>query len=44
MNDEGPTRTTFSDLVGSTTNQDKFFTSLVKFMTKYGFDGVDIDW
>lgn len=45
MNDpDQPTRTTFSDLVGSTSNQAQFFQSLIQFMQTYGLDGVDIDW
>ncbi|KAI5305673.1 hypothetical protein KEM56_003677 [Ascosphaera pollenicola] len=31
-------------LAGSKDAQDKFFKSLVHFMSTYGFDGVDIDW
>ena len=45
MNDpDQPTFKTFSDLAGSKDAQTKFFTSLISFMTQYGFDGVDIDW
>ncbi|KAK4441922.1 chitinase [Podospora aff. communis PSN243] len=44
MNDEGPYRTAFSDMAGSTANQDVFFESLIKFMEENNFDGVDIDW
>lgn len=38
------TRTTFSDIAGSTANQRAFFASLISFMATYNFDGVDIDW
>ena len=34
----------FSDMVGSPASRSAFITSLEKFMDKYGFDGVDIDW
>lgn len=45
MNDpDQRTATTFSDLAASTANQNKFFASLIAFMSNYGFDGVDIDW
>ncbi|KKK25249.1 hypothetical protein ARAM_003184 [Aspergillus rambellii] len=45
MNDANqPTAKTFSNLAGSESAQKKFFTSLVHFMSTYGFDGVDIDW
>lgn len=44
MNDPGPYQTTFSDLAASVEAQDAFAKSLVDFMEKYGFDGVDIDW
>jgi chitinase len=44
FSDPGPTATTFSDLAASSSNQEKFFTSLVSFMSTYDFDGVDIDW
>jgi GH18 family chitinase len=40
----GPTSFTFSDLVGSTIAQSKFFASLLTFMSQYGFDGIDMDW
>ncbi|GKZ91107.1 hypothetical protein AnigIFM59636_003304 [Aspergillus niger] len=42
-NDPGPTAMTFSDLAASTSNQNKFFDSLTKFMSTYDLDGVDID-
>ncbi|KAJ5510933.1 Glycoside hydrolase superfamily [Penicillium expansum] len=39
------TATTFSDLVAATTaKQNVFFTSLINFMSTYGFVGMDIDW
>ncbi|KAJ1323423.1 chitinase [Microdochium nivale] len=45
MNDpDQPTKRTFSELAASKTHQDAFFTSLLSYMDKYGFDGVDIDW
>lgn len=45
MNDpDQPTAATFSDLAGSESAQSAFFSSLVHFMSTYGFDGVDIDW
>jgi chitinase len=44
FNDPGPTATTFSDIAGSETNTNKFTQSLIRFMSTYNFDGVDIDW
>ncbi len=44
FNDPGPTAQTFSQLVGSSSAQSAFFSSLLSFMQQYGFDGVDIDW
>ncbi|KAG6006481.1 hypothetical protein E4U21_007025 [Claviceps maximensis] len=44
FNDPGPTQTTFSDVAGSAANTDVFLGSLVRFLDRYGFDGVDIDW
>ena len=44
FNDPGPTQTTFSDLAGSQSAQSSFFNSLISFMTRNGFDGVDLDW
>jgi GH18 family chitinase len=44
FNDPGPTSTTFSDMAKSLTNQKKFISSIIRFMAKYDFDGVDIDW
>ena len=45
MNDpDQPTAKTFSQLAASPAAQKEFFSSLVNFMSTYGFDGVDIDW
>ena len=33
-----------TELPASETHQDLFFASLLSFMDKYGFDGIDIDW
>ena len=42
--DEGPTRTTWSDLASSATNRKAFITSTIEFIKKYGFEGFDVDW
>lgn len=42
--DDQPTATTFSDLAASTSAQKEFFASLITFLVKNNFDGVDIDW
>ena len=39
-----PTAATFSDLAASPQAQTAFAESLIKLMTTFGFDGVDIDW
>lgn len=44
FNDPGPTAKVFTNLANSDENMDKFFRSLISFMTTYDFDGVDIDW
>ncbi|KAM0187752.1 hypothetical protein ACHAPI_010980 [Fusarium lateritium] len=44
MNDPGKYRTVFSDLAKSEEKQDVFFDSLVSFLQRYNFDGVDLDW
>ncbi|KAL7622471.1 hypothetical protein AAE478_007977 [Parahypoxylon ruwenzoriense] len=44
MNDPGPYRTVFSDLARSQSAQDEFFESVVTFLERNGFDGIDIDW
>ena len=45
MNDPNETTFhTFSHLAGSQGDQTTFVKSLISFMQKYGFDGVDIDW
>ncbi|KAH2125637.1 hypothetical protein KXW75_003140 [Aspergillus fumigatus] len=44
FNDPGPTANTFSELAASKSKQSTFFESLLSFLDKYGFDGVDLDW
>ncbi|KAG4273145.1 chitinase [Fusarium proliferatum] len=44
MNDPGKYRTVFSDLAKSEKKQDAFFDSLITFLQRYDFDGVDLDW
>ena len=39
-----PTQKRFSDMASTVPNREKFINSLVAFITKYGLDGVDIDW
>lgn len=44
-NPGAPTHTTFSDLAGASEDrQRRFIRSLIGFMSKFDFDGVDIDW
>ncbi|KAL2862706.1 glycoside hydrolase superfamily [Aspergillus lucknowensis] len=44
MNDPGKYRKVFSDLAASKDAQDEFFESVVSFLARYSFDGVDLDW
>ncbi|KAI9798404.1 MAG: hypothetical protein M1833_004798 [Piccolia ochrophora] len=44
FSNEGPTRTTWSDMSSNEANRAAFITSLVQFMDQYGFQGVDLDW
>ncbi|KAL2060601.1 hypothetical protein VTL71DRAFT_9242 [Oculimacula yallundae] len=39
-----PTSTYFSDMASTVPNRETFINSLTSFLTKYGLDGVDIDW
>ncbi|GAA82059.1 class V chitinase [Aspergillus luchuensis IFO 4308] len=43
FNDPGSTANTFSELAASKSKQSTFFESLLSFLDKYGFDGVDLD-
>ncbi|KAI7511872.1 glycoside hydrolase [Hortaea werneckii] len=43
-NDGTPTQPVFGDIASNQENRQKFADNLVKFMTLYGFDGVDLDW
>jgi chitinase len=38
------THTTFSDMVNTAANRQKFINSAVSFMQQHGFTGIDIDW
>lgn len=44
FNDPGPNARTFSRMASTPRNREIFIDSLVNFMNKYSFDGVDIDW
>ncbi|KAL1598813.1 hypothetical protein SLS60_007955 [Paraconiothyrium brasiliense] len=44
FSDEGPTRTTWSDLASSAANRKTFITSTLQFLKDYGFQGLDVDW
>lgn len=44
FSDPGSTHTTWSDLCASAGNRQAFISSMISFMDKYGFTGVDIDW
>ncbi|ETS82826.1 hypothetical protein PFICI_04702 [Pestalotiopsis fici W106-1] len=39
-----PTATYFSDMAASHENRQTFISSLSAYLTKYGLDGIDIDW
>lgn len=38
------TQPTFGEISSTEANRQKFANNLVRFMKKYGFDGVDLDW
>lgn len=42
--DPGPTQQAFSSMSSSRSNRATFISGLMKFMSTYGFDGVDLDW
>lgn len=44
FSDPGPTHTTWSDMISTSANRAVFISCLIGFMTKWGFQGVDIDW
>ncbi|KAM5351163.1 hypothetical protein ACJ41O_003886 [Fusarium nematophilum] len=44
FNDPGPTAKVFSDLAALPARQRVFFNSVVDFMAKHKFDGLDLDW
>jgi chitinase len=44
FSDPGPTHTTWSDMVSTSANRAAFISSLIDFMTRWGFQGVDVDW
>lgn len=44
FNDPGPTATVFSDIAASDANSDKFIKSVIRLLTAYDLDGIDLDW
>ena len=40
----GPTHSTWSDMASTSANRSVFISSLVDFMRKWGFQGVELDW
>ncbi|KAJ8114497.1 hypothetical protein OPT61_g3630 [Boeremia exigua] len=44
FSDAGATRHTWSEMANSKTNRDLFIASLLEFLNKWAFQGVDIDW
>lgn len=44
FSDPGPTRNTWQTLASTSANRAKFISSMQNFMSKYGFQGVDLDW
>lgn len=43
-NNNTNTQAVFGDIARSADNRQTFADNLVRFMTRYGFDGVDLDW
>jgi len=44
FSDPGPTHTTWSDMASNSSRRAAFIMSLIGFMEKWGFQGVDLDW
>lgn len=44
FNDPGPTHTTWSDMCSTQSTRAAFISSMVEFMERWGFQGIDIDW
>ncbi|KAI0014616.1 hypothetical protein F4780DRAFT_200481 [Xylariomycetidae sp. FL0641] len=44
FSDEGPTHTTWSDMVAEPDRRAAFIDSAITFMDLYGFQGMDLDW
>ncbi|KAE9377607.1 glycoside hydrolase family 18 protein [Stipitochalara longipes BDJ] len=42
--DPGPTQKAYTNMVSSAGNRATFIKNIMKFMSSYGFDGVDLDW
>lgn len=44
FNDPGPTATVFSDIAADGAKSDKFIKSVIRMITAYDLDGIDLDW
>ena len=44
FSDEGPTRTTWSDMASNSNHRQAFISSTINVLKQYGSQGLDVDW